>query len=181
MATSLVLTAIAADQPGLVEMLSQTVAEHGGSWENSRMARLAGYFAGILEVRVPDAQAAALFKALHELESRGLKVMVEDSPPAPAPEAYRVLQLELVGQDRPGIIRDVSSALAAAGVNVVDLATECTSAPMSGETLFNAAAELHHPISRSVDELRETLEKIAADLMVDISLDEGDPSRSDES
>ena len=173
MFSSLVLTVIGTDQPGLVEALSQTVAAHGGSWEASRMARLAGQFAGILEVRVPRDASAALVGALQALESRGLRVVVEDAGEAASePGAYRVLRLELVGQDRPGIIRDVSTALAAVSVNVVELSTGCTSAPMSGEMLFNASALLHHPEAGSVDELRETLEKIAADLMVDIHLDE---------
>jgi glycine cleavage system regulatory protein len=172
MAKSLVLTLIGPDQPGLVEMLSQTVAAHGGSWEHSRMARLGGHFAGILEVRVPGKQAADLFAALHELEGRGLKVMVHDAAGDPSPVQNRVLHLELVGQDRPGIVMEISSALAAIHVNVVELSTGCTPAPMSGETLFNATVELHHPLEHSVEDLRDTLEKIAADLMVDIQLDE---------
>lgn len=174
MASSLVLTAIGPDQPGLVEALSAVVAAHGGSWESSRMAHLAGQFAGILEVRVPEDRTAALFKALHGLESRGLRVIVEDARTDVVAEAHRVLQLELVGQDRPGIIREVSSALSAAGVNVVELSTGCSSAPMSGETLFSATALLHHPETRGIEELRETLEKIAGNLMVDITLDESE-------
>lgn len=174
MASSLVLTVIGPDQPGLVEALSRTVAAHGGSWEASRMARLAGQFAGILEVRVPEDRTDGLFKALHGLQSRGLRVVVEESSVGAEASPHRVLRLELIGQDRPGIVRDVSSALAAAGVNVVDLSTGCTSAPMSGEMLFHASALLHHPHSRAVDELRDVLEKIAGDLMVDIQLDESD-------
>ena len=175
MQSALVLTVIGPDQPGLVEALSQTVADHEGSWEGSRMARLAGQFAGILEVRVPERQTAALFKALHGLEARGLRVVVEDAGTGETEAAEpRTLHLDLVGQDRPGIIRDVSSALAAAGVNVVELSTGVSSAPMSGEMLFSASALLHHPANRGVEELRETLEKIADDLMVDISLDESE-------
>ena len=171
---SLVLTVIGPDQPGLVEALSETVALHGGSWENSRMAHLAGSFAGILEVRVPPDRSAALFKALHGLERRGLKVQVEDSAPQAAGGGAggAPLELQLVGQDRPGIVREVSAALASAGVNVLELETEVRSAPMSGETLFHARALLEQPLSSRVDALREILEKIASELMVDLSLDE---------
>lgn len=172
MARSLVLTAIGPDQPGLVEALSGVVADHGGSWEHSRMARLAGFFAGILEVRVPTDAADDLVAALQALGERGLKVTVEDATAAAESAPYRVLELDLVGQNRPGIIREISAALTTAGVNVIELETSCSSAPMSGETLFNVAAVLHHPSDRAVDELREVLEKIAGDLMVDISLDE---------
>ena len=100
MPTSLVLTVIGSDQPGLVEAVAQTVAAHGGSWESSRMSRLAGFFAGILEVSVPAEASASLFKALHELEERGLRVVVEDARGDSEISAYRELCLELVGQDR---------------------------------------------------------------------------------
>jgi len=172
MSTSLVLTIIGRDQPGLVEIISQTVAHHGGSWEHSRMARLAGHFVGILQVRVARDRAAALADELHALEARGLAVVVQDSPVAAAAEGQRVLKLELVGQDRPGIIHEIAAAMAAAEANVVELTSECTSAPMSGEMLFSARVELHHPVSQPVEGLRDELEKIAADLMVDIDFDE---------
>jgi len=174
MASFLVLTVIGPDQPGLVEAVSQTVAAHEGSWEASRMARLAGQFAGILEVRVPDDRTAALFKALHGLESRGLRVVVEDATPDRDDAPHRALRLELIGHDRPGIVREVSSALASAGANVVELSSGCSSAPMSGEMLFTASALVHVPQSHSVEALRERLEKLAGELMVDISLDESE-------
>jgi len=174
MASTLVLTIIGPDQPGLVEAVSQAVADHGGSWESSRMARLAGQFAGILEVRVPSARLGALRASLEDLEPRGLRVVAEEAGAEVESAPHRALRLDLIGHDRPGIIREVSSALAAAGVNVVELSTECSSAPMSGEMLFSASALLHQPQGQSVDELHETLEKIAGELMVDITLDESE-------
>ncbi len=105
--------------------------------------------------------------------------MVEDSRDQAPLEPHRNLQLELVGQDRPGIIRDISVALAAIRVNVLELSSDCSSAPMSGEMLFRATALLQHPLSGSVSELRRTLEGIAADLMVDIRLDEPASSTQD--
>lgn len=170
MATSLVLTLIGNDRPGLVEDLARAVSEHGGSWESSRMARLGGCFAGILEVQVPDEQAAELFKVLHGLEGRGLRIVVEDATGSPRAEECRALRLELVGQDRPGIIREISATLAAAGVNVVELSSQTRPAPMSGGTLFSASALLHHPLSESSAALRDDIEKLAEDLMVEITV-----------
>lgn len=170
MATSLVLTLIGNDRPGLVEDLARAVSEHGGSWESSRMARLGGCFAGILQVQVPDERAAELFKVLHGLEGRGLRVVVEDSTGNPRGEESRALRLELVGQDRPGIIRQISATLAASGVNVVELSSQTRPAPMSGETLFSASALLHQPLSESSAALRDDIEKLAEDLMVEISV-----------
>jgi glycine cleavage system regulatory protein len=171
MAATLVLTVIGPDRPGLVDALSSTIAAHGANWLESRMAHLSGHFAGLLRVSVPEAHSAELRIALRELERAGLRVHVEAGDTAPSDPSDRALALELVGLDRPGIIREVSRALAARGVNVEELDTCCESAPMSGETLFRARARLRVPAGTPVEELRATLEKIAGELMVDLSLD----------
>ena len=177
MSVSLVLTLIGEDKPGLVELLSQTVAANEGNWLESRMARMAGRFTGILRASVPIGKADALTEALRALESQGLRVVVERST-FDEPEAeFRRIYLDLVGSDRAGIIRDISRALALRQVNVDELHTECTSAPMSGEILFNARAKLRVPLDTAIEDLCEALEEIASDLMVDITL--GDVSESE--
>ena len=170
---SLVVTVIGKDRPGLVESVSAVVEEHGGSWVESRMSRLAGEFAGILRVSVPADRAKTLSEALQTLRSEGLRVVVERGVEE-AVEAAHVIVLELVGSDRPGIVHKISEALAARGVNVEELNTECEGAPWSGDTLFKARARLRAPKALDLDQLRESLEAIAGDLMVDISLGEVD-------
>jgi len=173
MPVHLVLTVIARDKPGIVEALSQAVSDHGANWLGSRMARLAGEFAGIVEVSVPDTQASKLALALRGLESEGLRIQIEQSSaPESAAAGTRTLQLELVGNDRPGIVREIAQALARRGVNVDELATGCESAPMSGEVLFRTTARLEVPADVTLESLGDELEKIASDLMVDLSLDE---------
>src|SRR5512139_2041559 len=170
MQRSLLMTVIGQDRPGLVDSVAALVAEHGGNWLESRMSRLGGQFAGILRVEVPRENEPALVAGLKELESRGLTVVVHsDQPQAPA-GSVRQSVLEIVGQDRPGIVREISHALASFGVNVEELHTECASAAMSGETLFKARARLSLPASCNVAEVRQKLERIAADLIVEISL-----------
>jgi len=144
------------------------------------MARLAGRFAGVLLVGVDDSQAESLTAALEGLEPQGLKVLVERSVEGDAAAGTRALVLDLVGQDRPGIVRDISSALAQRGVNVIELHTFVSSAPMSGEPLFNATAHLLSPADLRLPELRELLERLADDLMVEITIDEqkGPPSKA---
>ena len=166
----LVMTIIGQDRPGLVDSVAALVAEHGGNWLESRMSRLGGQFAGILRVEVPGENELPLVAALKKLESRGLTVVVHPDQPKPIPAAARQSWLEIVGQDRPGIVREISHALASFGVNVEDLETECASAAMSGETLFKARARLSLPESCDAAQIREKLERIAADLIVDVSL-----------
>jgi len=170
---SLVVTVIGKDRPGLVELVSAVVEEHGGDWVESRMSRLAGEFAGILRVSVPAAQADTLSKALEGLRSEGLRVVVERGVEETVEEGHLIV-LELIGSDRPGIVHKISEALAARGVNVEELNTECDGAPWSGDTLFKAMARLRAPRALDLDQLRESLEAIAGDLMVDISIGEID-------
>jgi glycine cleavage system regulatory protein len=137
------------------------------------MSRLAGEFAGILRVSVPADRAEALSEALQGLRSGGLRVVVERGIEDVVEEGH-VIVLELVGSDRPGIVHKISEALAARGVNVEELNTECEGAPWSGDTLFKAMARLRAPTALDLDQLRESLEAIAGDLMVDISIGEAD-------
>jgi glycine cleavage system regulatory protein len=165
----LVLTLIGPDRPGLVESLAKRVAAHGGNWLESRMAQLAGQFAGILRVEVPSAAVPALQAALAELEAEGIRVVAE-SGAAPADSGLRPMELQLVGHDHPGIVRDVSQVLLQHGVNIEELTTDNLSAPMSGGLLFSARARLRVPTRADTDGLRRDLEKIADDLMVDLTL-----------
>ncbi|MFW1678076.1 glycine cleavage system protein R [Pontibacter sp. JAM-7] len=170
MMTSLVLTVIGPDKPGLVEMLAKTISAHNGNWLESGMSRLAGKFAGILVAQVPEASADALINALQQLETQGLKVLAERASDHPDSAATETAILELVGHDKPGIVRDISQALASRNINVERLNTELVSGSMSAELLFKARAELHLPTNTDLDDLQEALEAIASDLMVDITL-----------
>lgn len=172
MQTLLVMTVIGKDRPGLVESVADLVASHGGNWLESRMSRLGGHFAGILRVEIPADKERELIANLEGLNSRGLTVVVHSDRAKAEPPPGRVRVLEIVGQDRPGIVRQISHALANYGVNVEELQTECASAAMTGEMLFKARAKLRVPASADVEKIRQNLEKIASDLIVDISFAE---------
>lgn len=162
----LVITFTGEDRPGIVASLAAVVREHGGNWEASRMASLAGRFAGILQVRVDALGADGLVAALRAVP--GLSIVVDRGVEV-APR-WRRLRLALTGQDRPGIVREIAQALADRGVNIEDMLTRTVEAPMSGEVLFEAIAEVTAPETVHRQDLCAALERIAADLMVDITL-----------
>jgi glycine cleavage system regulatory protein len=184
MRRSLVLTLLGPDRPGLVEAVAALIARHGGNWLESRMASLAGEFAGLLRVEVDEERAPMLESALRSLEAdQGLAILVKAAGAGGVSasrggagegerQAGRLLALELVGTDRPGIVREISQALAAEGVNVEELHTECVSAPMTGETLFRARALLRLPAGAAEEELQASVEAIAEDLMVDVTFEQ---------
>ncbi|MBB5018823.1 glycine cleavage system regulatory protein [Chitinivorax tropicus] len=170
MSVFLVLTVIGDDKPGLVEQLSTTISRHQGNWLESSMSHLAGKFAGILKVSVPNNQADALKAALGNLAQ--LKVIAETSIESSLRQFNRRLNLTLVGHDRIGIIREVSQVLAKYAVNVEKLTTYTSSAAMSGDLLFHAKAELEADKSLDAPALKQELEQLSNDLIVDITLDE---------
>lgn len=170
---TLVLTVIGDDRSGLVDALSGVIADHGGNWDESHMTELAGKFAGIVRVTVPDARADALVDAL-KAPDRGdlLDITVTRASTEEPAGRLRQVSLELVGQDHPGIIHDISHALAQRDVSIHDLRTETVDAPMAGGTLFQAWAVLEIPAGLAIAELSAGLEALANELMVDIDLHE---------
>lgn len=167
---SLVLTVVCDDRPGVVARLSKLLEQHGGNWTESSMLSLAGKFAGILLASVPQDQCEALVADLNALAGEGMQVSVHRSQaPAHSGDSAQFV-LELVGQDRPGIIRDITAILSRHGVNVLELDSSCESASMSGEMLFRARARLLIPQGLDRELLQAELEKLANELMVDISL-----------
>lgn len=169
MLKTIVVTVAGKDRTGVVEALAERIANAGGNWLESRMCRLGGEFAGILRAGVPAEKMAGLIENLEQLRSEGFSVNIQKEDDVPAAALTRTASLTLVGQDRPGIIYNVSSALAHHGINVEELETECSSAPMSGETMFRALARLHIPDTCDLMELRKELEGIGSELMVDIT------------
>ena len=169
MKTSIVLTIIADDQPGIINAVSGALYNHGGGWTHSSMSSLAGQFAGILLASVPSEKAEACVKELHQLKSQGLQVIahVSSSESSTTEEAHEYT-LDLVGNDRKGIVHDISTILANHNVNVLNLETISESASMGGGELFKARAELVIPASADIDVLESELEDIANELMVDI-------------
>jgi glycine cleavage system regulatory protein len=170
--TDLVLTLIGPDRPGLVQAVAGIVAEHGGNWLESRMTRLAGKFAGILRAELPPDRAPAALAALAALEGQGLKIVAETAARAEREPPSRTMDLDLLGLDRPGIVREIAQLLASNGINVEELTTDRTSAPMSGEILFEARAHVHVPATTDLAQLRAALELLASDLMVEIKLED---------
>jgi glycine cleavage system regulatory protein len=167
-----ILTVTGDDRPGLVSDLAAPIKAHGGSWERSQMTRLAGKFAGIVLVTVADQRHDALVADLRALEAQGLQMVLERTDEPVERESLR-LQLELLGADHPGIVAEISAALADRGVSIEELSTDVRDAPMAGGMLFEARAVLNAPPTTSTEALRSTLEGLADELMVEIRLSDG--------
>jgi len=164
----LVMTVLGADRPGLVRSLADLVADHGGNWLDSRMARLAGQFAGIVRVECANDQVDSLLAALEALRSEGLTVQAVREE-ATESVTQHTITVEVMGNDRPGIVKELASAIVNAGGNVEELATGLESAPMSGQLMFRAQVLISLAEGLETQRLVTAIESLGGDLTVDIT------------
>ncbi|GAT71571.1 glycine cleavage system protein R [Microbacterium hydrocarbonoxydans] len=167
--TTLILTVAGADRPGLVAAVADVVEAHGGNWENSRLAELAGTFAGVIEVSVSADRAAELESALSALDGL-LTVAVHTGSDAAANPADREIDIRVLGNDRPGIVREVSGVLNAHALSIEELTSETKDAAMAGGRLFEASVTARVPASVDLHALRADLERLATEIQVDITV-----------
>jgi len=171
--TSLVVTVVGPDRPGIVRLLSERAQRFGANWEASRLSRLAGEFAGMVHFEVPRENADALAASLQTLESSGLKLVIAKSDPSGAPAGMRSIDLSLVGEDRVGIVSHLTRILAEAGISIEHIHTEIVGS--TAPKKFKVSAHLLVPNAVATDELRKRLEPVASEMKVDIALgDRGD-------
>jgi glycine cleavage system regulatory protein len=168
MQSSLVLTVLGPDRAGLVNSIAEAVKAHHGNWQESRMVHLAGQFAGLAHVTLPQEHVADLKQALQTLQNDGLQILVTHSDTA-ASRHITPLTLELLGHDRPGIIHDITRELASLNVNIEELESEQRAAPMSSELMFYAHLKLGLPDGVTADDVQGAFEAMPDPLTVDLS------------
>ncbi|MFV0477415.1 MAG: glycine cleavage system protein R [Parahaliea sp.] len=172
MQISYIITFIGDDRPGLVEQLSTVIEANGGNWQESRLSQLGGKFAGLLLVSLSEGTGHALEEQLKTLSASGLSVRVTPTEAHFALEKVRCIKLSLLGPDRPGIVLEVSRALAARQFNVVEMDSEVISAPMTAEPLFQAMIEAQIAPQARLEELSDALDSIGEQMGLEIDLEQ---------
>src|SRR5690606_23153297 len=169
--TSLVVTVIGPDRPGIVRKVSDCAQTAAVNWADSHMTSVAGQFAGIVHLQVARDESDAVLGALRNLGDAGLAIAMARSDARPVPAGRRLVRLELAGPDRPGIVRRLSTSLAERGVCIENLATEIVGERPDEPHVFKVHALLVVPEALADDTLREMLDGLGHELMVDIALD----------
>jgi glycine cleavage system regulatory protein len=171
--TSYIVTFIGDDRPGLVQSLSRVIENNRGNWLESRLSQLGGKFAGLILVTLPDDNGATLEADLKGLSASGLSVRVTPATSMTATSRGQSITLKVIGPDRLGIVREISRALAQREVNVVEMDSEVSSAPMSAELIFSARIDAEIPQHIDLDDLEDSLEEIANTMTLEIELERG--------
>ena len=167
MTTRVILNVIGSDRPGLTQALADAVLSADGNWLESHLSRLGGKFVGAVLVELDDGKLASLEQQVRKVDASGLQVAIAFAGEE-APSAAPGLSFELVGQDRPGIVREVTGVLAALGVNIEDFTSATEPSAHSGGQLFRAGVRLSLPEGTTADQVRDALEAISGEIMVDV-------------
>ena len=168
MTTRVILSVAGSDRPGLTQALADAVLAAGGNWLESHLSRLGGTYVGSVLVALDPGKLPALESHIRGVDASGLRVSIV--PAGDEPEAQgQPLWIELVGQDRPGIVREVTAVLAGLGVNIEDFVTTTENGAWSGELLFRAQARVTIPPGVAADSVQAALEDISGEIMVDFT------------
>ncbi|MDT9600490.1 glycine cleavage system transcriptional repressor [Sphingosinicella rhizophila] len=169
MTIQVILSAVGSDRPGLTQSLADAVLSAGGNWLGSHLSRLGGKYVGSVLVELDESDLSRLQRAIENVDAGGLHVSIVPAGEEPAAPGT-ALAIELVGQDRPGIVREVAAVLAGLGVNIEDFASRAENSAWSGERLFRAVARLSIPAGTSFDQVQSALESISGEIMVDLTI-----------
>lgn len=164
-----VLSAVGSDRPGLTEALAAAVHSVGGNWLESHLSRLGGLYVGSVLVDLPSESVTGLRAALSALDAHGLEVRIAPALGAAETEG-ETFEFELVGQDRPGIVREATAVLSANEANIESLETWIDSEAHSGAPLFHAKARVRLPAGLAASAVAAALENLSAEIMVDVSV-----------
>ncbi len=170
----LVLSVVGSDRPGLTNALAAAVLAAGGNWLESHLSRLGGLYVGSVLVELDAASVEVLRAAVQAVDAQGLEVRivpaVEAAVAAGEGAGGEALQLSLVGQDRPGIVNQVTAALSGEGANIEAFETSVSAEPHSGMPLFHLEARVRLPPGLDASQVQGALQAISAEIMVDISV-----------
>jgi glycine cleavage system regulatory protein len=169
MKSRMILSAIGNDRPGLTQALADAVLSAGGNWLESHLSHLGGQFVGAVLVELEAARIGELEAAVQAVDERGLHVTVVPAGDTAAQAGGDVVRIDLVGQDRPGIVREVTAALAPLGANIEDFVSVTENGAWSGEQLFRATAKVTLPAGTSLARVQEALEAISAEIIADLT------------
>ena len=168
MSTSLVLTISAHDRPGIMSRLSNTITNHGGNWLESRMARLAGQFVGIVCLECSKEEEPTLRTSLTKLNDEGIHVHILDHGDLSDYPFTRHMQIDIFGNDRPGIVSQLTKAISNAGANIEEINTSIESAAMSGQNIFHACGTICLPESCCDEAIISAIESLSDDLTIEV-------------
>lgn len=171
MSQQLVITALGADRPGIVNELSDAIYSNQLNIEDSRMSVLGGEFA-ILLLLSGSVQAVDDFVAKCPQIEESLRMKLNAKITTTQKESYNQVNydVDVIAIDNPGIVHNLASFFSSRQINIVDLETDRYAAPHTGSSMFSLHMTIGVPADVSINELRENFTSTCDDLNLDATL-----------
>lgn len=163
----MVLTVIGKDKVGLINQISECVEDCGGNWLKSSFCHLAGQFAGFVEVQLSNEHCDELIRQCKQLENLDVTLVPSTTSEI---DLQKAIKLTVTGNDRTGIVKQITTSLKRFNVNIQEMQTYCESAPNWGNLIFTANILVYCSPEIESFELKEAIEQLADDLMVEVEL-----------
>jgi len=171
MSKNIVLTLTGRDKVGIVDKVTSVIAKWDGNVEASRMARLGGEFAMLVLIGLPDDRFAKLDQDFQHMRAEGYQVtLLQTEDDSTKYAGWLPYEIEVTGADHEGIIHDISHHLAAQGINIENMDTSSTPAPMSGTPLFMMKGVVLVPPKLTFHIWSDALEEIGDKLNVSVKV-----------
>ena len=170
--TYYVVTIIGPDRRGLVAKITEKIVAHHANIEESHMARLGGEFAVIMLLSLANGEPQTLLDGLDLLNGEQVKVFVKETSLARLEvfSGFVPYQISVIGADHEGIVHHVAEYLAELRVQVDEMETHVSQAPVTGTPLFSMHAEIQAPPELTLKTLRQKMEDVSDRLGVDIEV-----------
>ena len=173
-----VILAIGPDKPGIISTVSAFLTERNCNIEDSRMSIIGEEFALFLLFSGPFNSIEKVKNDIKGLEQKsGLTVLLKDTKPPKnkGKEPAIPYKIDVIGMDHPGIVNEITGIFHKNNINVVNLESDVSNAPVSGTALFHMHIKIDVPVSLSISALKEELAKAEKHSNLNIALSAIEP------
>lgn len=168
----LVISALGADKPGIINELSRQTLNEECNILDTRMSVLGDAFALLMMISGPKAALASLKRRLADTASTlGLTITFQDTQQKPHQEPALPYQALIIAIDNLGIVHDITSFFSDKLINIEEMHTETYAAPHTGTRMFSLSVEIRVPGGLNISKLKEEFASFCDELNLDASIE----------
>ena len=166
---SLIINAFGIDRFGLVSEISEIIYRLNGNIEKSHMSKIDKEFSitmlATINTAITIKKISLQLNAIYDLE-----VHVKEVPPIKTTENPDKWIIRVEGADHEGIIFYISDILKKNGINIIELITNTTNAPITGSVLFNMKLIFEETNNKAIQIIKRKINEKSKKLNLDISI-----------
>lgn len=166
-----VLSTVGPDRKGMADDIANIAIEFNCNIEDSKMSVLGGEFAVIMLISGDEKSIPELISKADILGKRfDMIINIKETSAPHTIEQGIPYMLESISMDTPGIVHGITQYLRELSINIEDLETDKSAAPLSGTPMFHMRAHIIIPPSVNLADFKDHLTDIEHEKNLDINL-----------